>query len=244
MTRFTRWIPLTTACAVIALAGLGVSQTAVRLKPKADALEQGVRLSQALKYDIVIQEDQPAGRVVDFIVSDGGCIDYIVATHEDQYYLIPYPAASFRYDDRLVFVDLAPARFRQVQFFAQDDWPDYYVQSYRQQVFSTFGIDARRGRATFRQNLDDDDDVRDRRDRREENRDLRREQRDVRDRNRDRDNRDRDLDNRDRDFEDRDATRPPVPDRPKQPAAPKADPKTPKPKPAVPAPKQPAPKQP
>jgi len=242
MKRFTRWIPLTTACAVIALAGIGVSQTAERLKPRPDARDHGVRLSQAMKYDIYIQDDQAAGQVVDFIVSDGGCIDYIVAAYDEQYYLIPYAAASFRYDDSVVFVDLAPARFQQVQFFAQDDWPDYYVPAYRQKVFTTFGLDARRGRATFRQNLDDDDDARNRRERREENRDLRREQREER-----RDARDRNRDARDRDLDDdRDAARPPVPDRPTKPVPPQPDLKTPKPNlPATPAaPKKPAPKQP
>lgn len=243
MKRFTQWIPLTAACAVIACAGIGASQTAERLKPRPEAREHGVRLSQAMKYNIFIQDDQAAGQVVDFIVSDGGCIDYIVASYDEQYYLIPYAAASFRYDDSVVFVDLAPARFEQVQFFAQNDWPDYYVPAYRQKVFTTFGVDARRGRATFRQNLDED--ARDRREQREENRDLRREQREER-----RDARDRNRDAKDRDLDDdRDAARPPVPDRPTKPAPPKPDLKTPKPNPpATPAPpatpKKPAPKQP
>jgi hypothetical protein len=194
-TRRTPLISVLSAAALLMAATFGISQNDTKLRPKAERADRGIRLTQATDYKVMIQDDEPAGQVVDFIVSDGGCIDYIVATHEDQYYLIPYAAADFRYDDSVVFVDIAPSRFSDVQFFAKDDWPDYYVQSYRQNVFATFGVDARRGRTTFRQNFDDDDDFRDRR----------RDRRDF-DRDRDRDfDRDRDGD-RDRDF-DRDRER-------------------------------------
>jgi hypothetical protein len=224
------------------------------------------RLSHVMKYKILIQDDQPAGQVVDFVLSDGGCIDYIVAVYDDRYYAIPYSAATVRYADSIVFVDLAPARFEQIQFFTADNWPDFYVPAYRNQVFSTFGVDVirREGRATFRGDIDDADD----RIRRDDRRDLRRDRRDDRrnrddddrdadrdrardrtDRNRDRENRDEDRDRtRDRDLdEDRDADRPPVPDRdrPKaDPKTPKADPKTPKADPKTPRPEPKTPRTP
>jgi hypothetical protein len=255
-TRRTPLISVLSAAALLMAATFGISQNDTKLRPKAERADRGIRLTQATDYKVMIQDDEPAGQVVDFIVSDGGCIDYIVATHEDQYYLIPYAAADFRYDDSVVFVDIAPSRFSDVQFFAKDDWPDYYVQSYRQNVFATFGVDARRGRTTFRQNFDDDDDFRDRRrDRRDFDRDFDRDRDGDRDRERGRDrdfdrdrergrdrdfdrdrergrDRDRDLDrDRDRDRNrDRDLKRPPPPDRDsstKKPA-PKADPKAPK----------------
>ncbi len=157
------------------------------LKPRPDdgRPEHTLRLSQLMKYKILIQDDQPAGQVVDVILSNGGCVDYIVASYEDQYYTIPYQAAAVRYDDSLVFVDIAPATFREVQFFSNDNWPDFYVPTYRQQVFSTFGLRAdqvnRNGRSTFRQNLDNDDaDDAARRERRQENREDRQQRRDDR----------------------------------------------------------------
>src|SRR5688572_15019673 len=64
------------------------------------------QLTTILKSKVVIQEDQPAGQVVDFVLSDGGCVEYVVASYDDQYYAIPYSAATVRFDDRLVFVDM------------------------------------------------------------------------------------------------------------------------------------------
>jgi hypothetical protein len=190
------------------------------------------RLSQVMKYKILIQDDKPAGQVVDFVLSDGGCIDYMVATYEDQYYVIPYSAAQVRYDDSVVFVDLAPARFEQVQFFAADNWPNFYAPAYQKQVFTSFGVDVirRDGDATFRRDRDDDDDADDRRDRRQDRRDERRDRDDndrPRAKDRDRD-RDEDVDNKDRpDAPDRDQPKS-TPKSKSEPAAPKSDPKTPK----------------
>lgn len=98
------------------------------------------KLSVVMKSKILIQQDQPAGRVVDVVLSDGGCVEYLVAEHETKYYVLPYQAADVRYVDQVVFVDIAPAQFRQVQFFSQDRWPNVYSTEFRQQVNTVFNV--------------------------------------------------------------------------------------------------------
>jgi hypothetical protein len=187
------------------------------------------RLSSVLKHKVVIQEDQPAGQIVDVVYNDGGCIDYFVADHDSQFYVIPFSAAVVRPADQVVFVDIAPARFREVHFFSGDSWPDLWAPTFQQQVFTTFGVSTTRSsRTTLRQGTDVDIDRRGRGradvdvdvDRRGRGRadvdvDVDRGNRDRDDRpNRDGDdadrpNRDRDdADRPDRDSADRDADRP------------------------------------
>lgn len=186
------------------------------LKPVAEGTSvKTTRLSVLMKSKIVIQDDQSAGTVTDVVLSDNGCVDYVVASYDNQYYVIPYSAVTYRAADQIVFVDIAPAQFQKVKFFTGNNWPDFYASSYQQNVFSVFNVtNVRRDgpRSTLKPPLD-----RDREGDRDRNRD-----RDG-DRNRDRDgdrNRDRDDDrpNRPNDSaRDRDNTTKDDADAPKKP---------------------------
>jgi len=101
------------------------------------------KMSVLMKSKVLIQEDQPAGQIVDIVLSDGGCVEYLVATHEQKYYAIPFAATTVRYPDQVVFIDMAPAQFRKVQFFQQDSWPDLYAANYRDEVFAVFNVNVR-----------------------------------------------------------------------------------------------------
>lgn len=200
-------------CVASLLAAMAVvAQAEDRLEPvAAGASVKTTRLSAIMKSKILIQDDQPAGTVTDVVLSDSGCVDYVVASYEDQYYVIPYSAVTYRAANQVVFVDIAPAQFRRVQFFTGNNWPDFYASSYQQSVFSVFNVtNVRRDgpRSTLKPNLDRDGD---------RNRD--------RDGDRPRDgerNRDRDADrNRDRDnnppAKDRNKDDADTPDRPAKP---------------------------
>jgi hypothetical protein len=169
------------------------------------------RISNIMKTKVIIQDNQPAGEIVDVVYNDGGCIDYFVAAHDNRQYVVPFDVVQYRAADRVVFVDIAPAQFQRVHFFAANQWPDFYAPGFRDQVFASFNVRADgRNRTTFRQGADVDVDIR--------NRD-----RDPADRNRDRDgapdrNRDREQApdrNRPDANRDRDRTNPPA-DRPER----------------------------
>ncbi|HUQ72928.1 MAG TPA: hypothetical protein VM165_25595 [Planctomycetaceae bacterium] len=137
-----------------------------------------VRLSTVMKSKVIIQEDQAAGQIVDVVLNDGGCIDYVVASYEDEYYAIPYSTVTLRHSDRVVFVDITPAQFRKVTFFGANQWPDFYSTTYQKNVFNVFGVNAVRNdgpREALKPNLDRAQDRReDRRDDAKDRRDDRR----------------------------------------------------------------------
>lgn len=228
------------------------------------------KVSTVMKSKVIIQDDEPAGQVVDFVFSDGGCIEYIVASYEDEYYVIPYSAATVRYGQSIVFVDITPNQFQNVQFFGANNWPDFYATGYRNRVFDTFGVTSIRNdvdvnvRGRGDRARDRADDARDRaRDRRDDARDRADDRRDdagdraddARDRTRDRkdDARDRAEDAREKAKERADEARDRAKDRAgerkaQKPPIPKAGGNNPTPPknalPNPPTPKKPAPKAP
>jgi hypothetical protein len=129
---------------------VNVDRPAVR--PAATAAKT-IKLSTMLKSKVLIQQNESAGQIVDVMLSDGGCVEYFVASHDDQYYVIPYSAGVWREKDSVIFVDIAPAQFRKVQFFTNDQWPDLTAVAYRNSVFATFGVQGARNdgpRSTFK----------------------------------------------------------------------------------------------
>ena len=120
----------------------------------------GQRFSMLLKSKVLIQDDQPAGQIVDVVFNEGGCVDYLVASYEEQYYVVPYSAAQVRYADQVVFIDIAPTQFRKVTFFRGNNWPNFYANDYRTNVFATFNVNNFRNdgdRSTFKPGADDRD---------------------------------------------------------------------------------------
>lgn len=123
-----------------------MAQDDVRIKAKADAdpaqpaAGQVVRLSRILKSKVLIQQDQPAGTVTDVVLSDAGCVEYLVVSNEDQFYAVPYAATQMRYADQVVFLDMAPAQFQKVTYFGANNWPNLYAPAYRNQTYSFYGL--------------------------------------------------------------------------------------------------------
>jgi len=164
-----------------AFAGLAFAAAAAPLSAQ-DRVAAGAnveirRVSNILKSKVIIQEDRPAGEIIDVVYNEGGCIDYYVASYDNRQYVVPFDGVQYRAADRVVFIDIAPAQFERVQFFAADQWPDVYAPTFRDQVYASFNLRAGgRNRTTFRQGADVNVDAR--------NRDR---DRDDADRNRDRD---------------------------------------------------------
>ena len=170
---------LTLAMAAPSFAQVTRERTTVRSGASKTTTTSVVKLSNVMKSKVLIQSDEPGGQIVDVVINDGGCVDYYVASYEDEYYVIPYSAITWR--DNSVFVDITPAQFKKIEFFSSNNWPDLTATSFQRQVFSTFGVSSLRSegqRSTFKPDTSDRRD--DRQDRRDDARD------DTRDRSQDR----------------------------------------------------------
>jgi len=141
------------------LAGLALAVAGVAYADPNDGDVTVNRVSNILKTKVVIQDNKPAGEVVDFVYNDGGCIEYYVASYDNQMYVIPFIAVQMRPNERVVFVDMAPAQFQNIAFFQSSRWPNVFAPQYQQQVYRSFNVNVNsagnvRNRTTFRQGAD------------------------------------------------------------------------------------------
>ncbi len=152
---------------VAALASASLAQDNA-LKPiAAGGSVQIVKLSTVMNSKVLIQDDQAAGQIVDVVMNESGCIDYVVASYEEKFYAVPYSAVTLRGPDRIVYIDIAPTQFRRVSFFTGNQWPDFYASTYQQNVFNVFGVTTIRRdgpRRSLKPDLDGDLRDRDRND--------------------------------------------------------------------------------
>jgi len=146
----THWLRAAAGLLIAAVVAPAFAQEEAVKTSSAGSSVKVVKLSTVLKSDVLIQEDQSAGRVVDIVMNDGGCVEYYIASYNDEYYAIPYSAIVWR--NNAVFVNITPAQFKSVQFFSSNNWPNFGAAAYRTKVFSTFGVNAARAetQSTFK----------------------------------------------------------------------------------------------
>lgn len=220
------------------------------------------RAKELIGATVTLEGGTSAGTIEDIVIEDNGNVEFvIVSIANKQLVAIPWAAARYDATQRVIFVNIAPERFRQIPTFVVGRYPVFTAPAFRTQVYGFFNLQAgqRRGnRVDVRTNRIDYNgrtpDGRDRRpsDRRDDTR------------NRVPDNRtppatDRDPNDRRNDTRDRNprpanppvtnppATNPPADNPPAtNPGAtnPPSPPKTNPPKAAPPAPRNPAPKKP
>ena len=71
------------------------------------------RISTLMKSEVMLKGEERAGKVVDFVISDHGCIEYLVAEDDRGYYAIPYSAARVDYQEHLVNLSVTSERVSQ-----------------------------------------------------------------------------------------------------------------------------------
>jgi len=102
------------------------------------------RVTTVMKSEVVLKGGSSVGKVVDFVVNDHGCIDYLVAQDEDELFLIPYSAAVVSYERRSVEIAVTPQQFKSVTRFSSERWPDLHDATFQQQLFRFWGVKSSR----------------------------------------------------------------------------------------------------
>jgi hypothetical protein len=157
------------------------------------------RVSVVVGANVTLERGGDVGKVVDVILNDNGCAEYVVIRYEDDYIAVPWDVVTVNFDERVVRLDITRERLRDIPTFSRDRWPDFARGEYREKLRKVFGADfERRGRRS-EDNAERREERRDERrdpnvERREERRDQRPDRREER-----RDNREGTRDNPGRD---------------------------------------------
>src|SRR3954453_23913708 len=93
------------------------------------------RASDLLDTRVSLEGDTALGKVVDLVINDRGCIDYLIVRHEDDYLAIPWGVITYEVRERRVVVDvnISRERLREVTF-RKDHWPNFYGREFTRTV--------------------------------------------------------------------------------------------------------------
>jgi len=127
------------------------------------------RVSQLMGARVTIERGEAFGKVTDIVLSEGGCVEYLIVSYEDELVPVPWGVVTYNTGERtlLINVSVTKDRLRDV-FFRSGRWPNFHEERWMRNMRSVWGERA------FRTEHRDRRDIRDeRRDRRENRRDDR-----------------------------------------------------------------------
>lgn len=131
------------ACAAAGLVcgtvlGVSLAQQASERTEVRTSSTQVRRASVVLESKVVLQQDASVGKVVDFVINEDGCIEYLVIGYEESYVLVPYTVARVDVDQRVVRLNITRERFRQVPTFSKNQLTTIDAGA-RQKIQTFFG---------------------------------------------------------------------------------------------------------
>jgi len=80
---------------------------------------QILRGSQIIGSTVDLRGGSRLGTVQDFVVGEGGCVEYVVAAYGDQFIPIPWGAAMYQPGQRILMVDIDPGRIHEMPMYHQ-----------------------------------------------------------------------------------------------------------------------------
>src|SRR5689334_8778059 len=192
-------------CLTLAGADMVFGQAPVRTRETTTTSTTTIhKVSAVMGDNVVVSDGGTVGKVEDIVLSENGCVDYVVVSYENKYVLVPWGVTTWNVQDRTLRVNITKDRFTQVPTFTRDRWPSLTDSQYIGQVRTAFGVTESGYRGDRREGdrrplAPGAENRQDRRDNRQDNRTDRRDNR--------QDNRTDRQDNR---TDRRDANRPPA----------------------------------
>jgi rRNA processing protein Gar1 len=97
------------------------------------------RASGVMNANVVVQDGATVGKITDFVISDGGCIEYVVVDYDNKYVLVPYQVVRVDGERHVVQVSITQEKFREIPTFTGTNWP-LTDQQYIGKVRTVFGV--------------------------------------------------------------------------------------------------------
>src|SRR5437763_202895 len=70
------------------------------------------RVSTIIGAPVYLKEDVKYGKIEDFVLSDSGCIEYVVLADEDRYVLVPWDVVEVNFARKTVSVGVTRSTIR------------------------------------------------------------------------------------------------------------------------------------
>lgn len=120
-------------------------------EPRQSAEMRGMRTRPLRSTAVRLNEGGDVGRIEELVLSDSGCIDYMIVSFDSlprvsgRLAAIPWNAGHLDMRNHVIMLDIArDDLFNAPIFFARGGWPDLYGSEWVAKVHSHFGLDSTR----------------------------------------------------------------------------------------------------
>jgi len=97
------------------------------------------RVSAVIGTSVALRENASLGKVEDIVLSEDGCVEYLVVAYQEKYILVPWVATRVDFERRTVLVDIEKERFKEIPTFTREKWPDFSDTKYIEKIHTFYG---------------------------------------------------------------------------------------------------------
>jgi hypothetical protein len=134
MLRVKQFVGTALACGVVLLAA------SVATAQDRERTSKPLRAKDVLGAKVSIRGDVSVGTVDDIVFNRDGYIDYLLVLKDGKYVVVPWEAARFNPGQRTATVNITQEKFREVPTYTPAQWPNFYDQTFRTQVYGYYGL--------------------------------------------------------------------------------------------------------
>jgi PRC-barrel domain len=128
-------------CALLAGAGFALAQAPAARETRRPAVHIE-RVTQVIGTQLVLRDNASIGKIEDIVLSEDGCVEYLVVSYSEKYVLVPWSVAKVDVQRKVVAVDIAKDRFMEVPTFSRDQWPSFQDGQYIEKVRTIYNVPA------------------------------------------------------------------------------------------------------
>jgi len=96
------------------------------------------RISSVIGGTVFVQGDVSVGKIEDVVLSEDGCVDYLVVMEANKYVLVPWTVTRFDFERRTAVIEIAKDKFYEVPTFTRDRWPSL-DSGYVEKLYTFYG---------------------------------------------------------------------------------------------------------
>src|SRR5262245_2953119 len=115
------------------------------------------RISTIVGGNVEFAAGGSIGTIEDIVVSDSGCIEFIVVSYGNRFVPIPWTVATVNFGDRIVRVDITEEHFKEVPTFSKNEFSVLAKTDFVDKVHKSFKVDSRETRRSFGPDRKSDD---------------------------------------------------------------------------------------
>jgi hypothetical protein len=117
--------------------GVGAKQQAGAPRSSTDILRSSVMIGSSVNF----QGGSALGKVTDFVINDGGCVQYVVVSYQNRFVPVPWMATTYNSADRTLMLGIDQAQLGQIPTFGQ--YSELSNAQFGQKVNTFFKVDSR-----------------------------------------------------------------------------------------------------